>query len=47
MKTQKNLFFDEIYDAHFDWKYTPNEEYLVYKRTFGMNGRKKQSRQEV
>jgi len=45
------MFFDD-FDACFDWEYIPSRDissrgYVVYKRTFGMNGRKKQSGEEV
>jgi hypothetical protein len=40
MKTLNNL----IFDAYFDWKYFPHEEYVVYKQTIQIDKCGKQSR---
>jgi len=43
MKTLNNLIFD-FFDACFDWKYFPSEEYIVYKQSTQIDKCRKQSR---
>ena len=43
MKTLNNLIFN-VLDACFDWKYTLNDEYLVYKQTIQIDECKNSSR---